>query len=126
MPLRKIESREPVTQDAVAEKTYPDVQMTGITVNMRKGKLSGHAVFNPSDHSTGEIHPRPSFSVMLDDFDNLLSISPRLAKAWEDLNDVIGDAYEVEWLTQQIQKEDTPELQAELATAMGAFTAAVR
>jgi len=107
---RQIKSHDPVVVPAVAAKNLQDMTMTKFVVRRQNGIFVAEITMSASDHSTGEIDETQNYRFKLNNFEQQIAQSEKMQRAWDDVNDIMGLAYDFFRLKEKVtEKQDNGE-----------------
>ena len=123
---RQIVSQDPVVRDAVAQKTFDDMLLTGFRVQWTGDKYRLLAILSPYDFETDEVQEGgEAYTISVRDFETQAAQSPKLTRAWEDVVDSMGLLYDFVRLKQKVEEIEAAggDASAEIAARDAALAA---
>jgi hypothetical protein len=128
---RKITSLDPRVVPATPETSYDEMLVTMFRIIRHPdGSLAMRANLEPADSEGNLDQTDAGFRVNIRDLTSQMAVTPKFAKAWDDIVDVMGLAYDFYRIKEKVQAaeaagEDTTDLVAARVAALAALRAPV-
>ena len=121
---RQIVSQDPMTVNAVPEKTYDSMIMSSFRARTNESGTKVQVQMQHQESATGDISGVEAYTIDIKDWDDQIAQSPKLVRAWNDINDVMGLAYDFYRLRDKVKEgqENGDDVSALIAARNDALT----
>ena len=100
---RKIVSQDPVVVPARGEKTFDDIRMTMFRAHFDGARTNLKVQMSPYDYETDELMDSTDhYHMRVENLEAQMVVTPKFERAWNDINDVMGLAYDFYRLKEKV------------------------